>query len=264
MKRLGEIIKWLRKIRQGPLSRNNLNRIEGIKPGEINNLVQAQLQDQETLQRQLDDNPGSVFSRLASSTHLTKSRLLALLQESLELWTKPTLFCRVRRLWADVLVVALISLLAAEVFFPPRRAYRVVAAREIPAFHKIQRDDLEEVPSTSGIPETLAQYTGKYSTSPIREKSALSAADLTPDMISLRIEIKSTAVLDKATLPQLVLLVFSSRQPPVGGAAIPAMLYKLESNGSVQIATLQIPSGQQTETAKWLGSADAYIMLRMP
>jgi len=265
MKWLAEIANWLAgKIRQSPWSRYNLRRIEGIRQDEINSLVQAQLSDQETLQKKLDEYPGSVFRTLESSTHLTNSRLLSLLQESLQLWVKPSFLRRAGLHWADVLLLAVLSLLAAEFLFPPPKAYRVVAAREIPPFRQIQRDDLEEVPSTGGIGETVAKYTGKYSSSPVHKKSALSAADLSPGLISLRIEIKSGAELDKAALPQAVLLVLSSRLSPVGGAAIPAMLSRIESSGSAQIATLQIPSGQQTEAAKWLGSSDAYIVLRVP
>jgi len=265
MKWIGGISDWLRaQMRSSPLSRHNLRRIKGIRREEVRSLGTANVPDQDALQKQLDGNPGSVFRGLESSTHLTRSRLLSLLQASLELWTRPSIFCRVRRHWADVLLMAVISLLVVEFLFPPTKAYRVIAAREIPAFYQIQRNDLEEIPSTDGVGETIAQYEGRYSLSLVHAKSALSAADLTTGLVFLRIEIKSSSVPDTAALPQAVLLVFSSRQPPVGGTVIPAMLSRMESNGIAQIATLQVSFAQRAEVAKWMGSADAYIALRTP
>ncbi|GEM_PF-5000291 len=252
------------RFRQTPLSRYCLRRIPKIKPDEITRLQRAGILDQEALQEKVDGESGSMFQSLQASTQLSKPRLLQLIQQSLELCARPPLLRRSHNHAMDFFLVAVLLLFAAEFYFPPERLSHVIAARDIPPFQQIQSDDLREEPSRNGEHDTTDQYTGKYSLSRISKNSQLSGTDLVAVLVELRVEVKSTALADNATLSQPVLLVLSSRQPATGGVAIPALLSKIETNGKVRVATLQISSGQQSEAAKWLGSADAYIMLRKP
>jgi hypothetical protein len=262
---LDKIVKSLRsEIRQSPWSKYNLRRIKGITQSEIDRFSSAGLPDQKSLQERLDGYAGLAFGKLQSSTHLQRTRLLALLEESLKLWSNPSLFRRAWCHWADVLLFAVVILLAAEVFSPPERAHHVIAAREIPPFQKIQPDDLKEGPSKDGSRETTKQYLGNYTVSSVHQGNALSSSSLSPGLTLLRIEVKNSAVPDKAILPLAVLLVFSSRKPPAVGTTIPAMLTKIEASEGAQIASLQIPFAEQAKVAKWLGAADAYIMLPAP
>lgn len=256
--------RWRKRLRQLPWSKHNVRRIKGIEPAEIDCLRGAKLADQELLQESLDTAPGAVFAKLAHATRIGKVRLLALLQASLNLWAKPPWIRRVWHHWADLAVVAVIILLGVEWFHLSARPVQMIAKREIAPFQQIQRSDLEESLSPDGRSDAAAKYTGKYTISRVAKGSALSAAELAPELGSLRLEIKNGVGQPNLSLPQTVDIVLSSRQPPPGGVVIPAVLLKLEPSGNTFIATLKIASKDRSEAAKWVGGADAYLVLRGP
>jgi hypothetical protein len=260
-----DLLQTLRnKNRQRPRSKYNLRRIHGIQQPEIDGFSAAGLADQESVQKKLDGYPGSVIHDLANSTHIEPSRLLALLQESLRLWSKPPRLRRLRSHWADFVLLAVVSVLAAAFFRPAKKAYEVVAMKKISVLQQIRPEDLEEKPSPGQNGETKEQYTGQYVVSVVQQGKELSKAELTSGLTSLRVTIKSSVVPNNPGSTQLVTLVFSARTAPGGGTAIPALLSKMETDGGAQIANLQIASIHEAEVAKWAGSSDAFIVARVP
>jgi hypothetical protein len=257
---LADIAQWLRQqAKTLPWSKQNLRRIEGLSADEAQRL-QAAFPDQETLQQEIDGYPGSVFHDLAQRTNLTERTLAGAVARSLNLWSKPSLLGRLRQHWADWALLVLVAAFVLDYLRPLGPTYSVKARREIPSLQRIDAKDLEEVISPGQSGESAAQYVGKFAISFVPQGKALSAADLSPDFTTVRIETKKSVIAVSPAEPQRVTLVLSSRQKTPDGVTMPALLVDIEASGTTRTATLRIASKHQAQFAKWVGSGDAWII----
>lgn len=280
--------------------RKSLRRLRGISEAEIAQLAVAQIRDQPGLQKAFDDSEDAPIRSISVATSpppgaVTEARVVELLRASLGQSAKPLIAGHFAVHWADYLVALAVALMIVGLtpylrngtihkwdtvvvvvpkaiwgeVRPESKKPTLIAARIIPALKTLTKDDMKIANGTSEQESRrMAALVGHYAFGPIAVGATIRDEDLSNKNFDfaavriIRIATKNVPPVDSHSLPRDVDALFSARDASHAGAQIPAILVSLDPTPSAPTATLALDPKNVAKVANWIGSSDAYILLR--
>jgi hypothetical protein len=255
-----------------------------IDPIVIQTLTGANIADMEALQDRFYGDLESSLRKAAETLNVRENVIAELVAKSLVSSSEPLTTSRIGKRWADVvLVLALVYVVLAlarpwlglviptKVAELPKIEPQVVAATTIPIYGMIRDDNLRVKNGAPGVQweQMTSKLVGRYAVAAIAAGAAITEnklsskrSDLAGQSV-LRIEIKHAVPLDERGLPEDVDLLFSPRQGATAGASLPARLLALDAKATPPLATVAMAKDKADEAAKWMGSSDVYLSLRV-
>jgi hypothetical protein len=276
-RKLGNAYRRVRSFVRERLTRR-LGGIPGIRREDIDNLRQAGIRDLDELEARFDQG---TLADLSTATGLTQKRVAELLDGDFQ-GTGRRIRSRSRRHafdFAVTLVVAGFIVLSVpslrkQVYRPaptPKQP-KVTAVRDVPVYRTIDADDLkvEDEPNAKKWPGLLAPFIGKMATTGISKGATITENQVTKapfnlgGRLVLKVPLKSVPALDGWPLPQTVNVILSPRNNPDAGAAITAALLALDPSTTPAVASIAVNAADLPQVSRWIGSSDAYLVLRVP
>ena len=254
-----------------------------IDPAVLQRLTAANIADMEALQDRFYGDLGSSLRNAGQTLNVPEEVIAGLVAKSLVSSSEPLTASRIGKHWADLILVLALLYVALALARPwiglllPQKLPEVrlpepevVVATGIPLYGMIREDNLRVKNAGARVLSTFtSKFLGRYALAAIAARAAITAdkvssarTDLAGQSV-LQVEIKHAAPLGGRALPEAIDLLFSSRQGAATGAPLPALLLAFDTKAAPPLATVAMAKDKADEAAKWIGSCDVYLSLRV-